>query len=589
MPRVPYAPYPTVEPTTAGTPSLRIDTPGAAFGANIGQSLEGLGLSLERDSDKIFNRAVALQELQNETAARNADIAASTQMGKLHAEFSSLEGVNAGPKALEKYSADLNDVYQKIRSGLPNDDARRRYDSAALSVLNRSIFNGAGHSAQQMKLAAEGSAKAQVASAADDLYHNPTEQGLDSYLDKATSAANTVADLRGMDPIARKELQNKYTSHELSHLITGLAKREPWKAGELLERYRDRIHGDDIERVENSVQGAQRTVGARNISMQVNADLHDPDMEDHRGLEDRIADGREKAKELAPKDELLPAYVDAFITAEYNRWKQVQRDTEFSNKQTIEGALLGNFSEGKIPQNVDELRATPAVDSAWSSLKPSTQRHYLNVLSDVVRRGERVDPYSSLQERQKYVGMAQTEPNAFLEEDVLANKKLSVPDMKYLVGLKNQIIKQAGQDPSLTKALQVMSPDLNSAGISRTTDKDQYFKFVGALQDQLADYRTEHKRTPKAEEILQIGRRLLQEQAVPGRFFGDRWPSHIKTFELAPPQETIDAIKDDIRSRDPTMNPTDEQITREYIRQKYRRLFDQPAPTGTEPEGGPQK
>jgi hypothetical protein len=574
MPQVPYVPYPTAQPSTQGTPTLRLNTPSEAFGANVGQAIEGFGKGLEADSDKIFNRAIALQEMQNETAARNADVQASIDMGNLHAKFSALEGVNAGPKALEQYTSDLRDVYQKGRAALPNDDARRRYDSQALSVLARSIFNGAGHSAQQMKQASVKSAQAQVAQDADDLYNNPNEQGLDVYLDKARTSAHTVAAAQGLDPIATKELEDKYTSHQLSHLITGRAKQEPWKAGELLEQYRDRLHGEDITRVENSVQQAQRTTGARMLALQVNADLNDPDMEDHRPLTDRIKDVRELAAKQVPNDQLLPAYAEAQVEAGYNRWKQVQRDTEFQNKQTIEGALVGNY--GKVPVTVDELRAIPDADAAWSSLKPSTQRHYLNVMSQIQRTGDRIPPAESLVERQKYVGMAQTDPAAFLDADVLGNEGLNIADKKYLIGLQGQVKKSAVQDPRLTRALQILGPDLQAAGISKSADPTTFYKYTGALFDQLQDYQTENKKAPKPEEVQAIGRRLLQEQAQPGRFWGT---NQIRTFELSPPQETIDMIKDDIKSKDPTAQPTDEQIIRAYIREKYKRLYDTAAPS----------
>lgn len=582
MPQVPYVPYPTTEPTTQGTSGVRVSTPPEAFGANIGRAVERFGLGLEQDSDKIWQRAVALQELQNETAARNADVQASTEMGKLHAGFSALEGVNAGPKALEKYSTDLNEVYQRVRGSLPNDDARRRYDASALSVLNRSIFNGAGHSAQQMKLAAEKSAQAIVQNDADDLYHNPTEQGLDTYLDKATSSARTVAGLRGLDANASKELENKYTSHELSHLIVGLAKREPWRAGDLLEKYRDRIHGDDIERVENSVQQAQRTVGARNISMQVNADLHDPDMEDHRGLEDRIADGREAAKKLNPKDELLPSYVDAQVTAEFNRWKQVQRDTEFENRQTIEGALVGNY--GKIPVTVDELRAIPNVDAAWSSMKPSTQRHYLNVMSQIQRSGDRIPPSDSLKERQRLVGLQQSDPNAFLQEDILeyVGKTLNTNDAKFLIGQQKATLKQAAQNPNSAHAMQVMAPDLQAAGLTRAADPDGYYKFYGAIHDWMQDHIMDHKKRPTDDEILKTGRMLLQRT-------GAGWfSSGTALYEGPPTDDVVAEFNKRAKEIDPTAPELDaRQVGRLLLRERLR-VFDQPKP-GARPSKPPPK
>src|SRR5262245_32507513 len=95
MAQVPYKPVMDVSPGDRPTPYFHLNAVADAFGANIGQALSHLGAQMERSSDELFNRAVALQQLKNETEAREADAQYMIESGKYHAEFNSLQGKNA--------------------------------------------------------------------------------------------------------------------------------------------------------------------------------------------------------------------------------------------------------------------------------------------------------------------------------------------------------------------------------------------------------------------------------------------------------------------------------------------------------------
>src|SRR5581483_2698427 len=101
MPQVPYQPVPQVAPSEAATPGVRVNAPTEAFGGASAAATEGLGKGFEQAGNELFGRAVALQQLANETEAREADAQYMLQAGDLHAKFNALEGkerVNAFPK-----------------------------------------------------------------------------------------------------------------------------------------------------------------------------------------------------------------------------------------------------------------------------------------------------------------------------------------------------------------------------------------------------------------------------------------------------------------------------------------------------------
>src|SRR5882762_4292072 len=158
MPQVPGL-VPTATPSMQGTSELNVNVPTDAFGGAVGHALSGLGNAVEGAGDKIWQRAMEMQNLQNETDAKNADSQYMMEAGKLHADFSALEGTQA-KEAYPKYMEDLQNKRTEIRAGLSNNMAMKMYDGSSLSTMGRSIFNGAGHAAQQMKVASNNASTA---------------------------------------------------------------------------------------------------------------------------------------------------------------------------------------------------------------------------------------------------------------------------------------------------------------------------------------------------------------------------------------------------------------------------------------------
>src|SRR5258708_32217172 len=183
MPQVPGL-VPTASPSSGGTPELSINASPDAFGGAVGHALSGLGNALEGAGDKIWQRAMEMQNLQNETDAKNADADYMMKAGQLHADFSALEGTQA-KEAFPKYMEDLQGLRTEIRDGMKNPMAQKMYDSSSLSTMGRTIFNGAGHAAQQMKVASNNASSARVDQMVNGIESNPTD---DVTYDRYTSA-----------------------------------------------------------------------------------------------------------------------------------------------------------------------------------------------------------------------------------------------------------------------------------------------------------------------------------------------------------------------------------------------------------------
>lgn len=272
MPVVPYKPYPDQQAQPIGVGGVRVQTPSEAFGANVGRAIEHLGEVGQRASNELFNRAVALQEVNNETEANEGKAKFIMEAGKLHGEYMASLGTNA-PKSLDAHIADLNNLRTSIRDGLSNSSVRRKYDAESLGFMARNVFSASGHAASEGKKAAVNAARAVTDSITDNVVSNHDDKATEEEIRAITKSVNNEADISGWSDEERQHKIAKAISTKLSRKIEDIAKDDPWKARELLEDYKakGRIQGPEYNHAKNVVRSQFHTITPRNISDPVNA------------------------------------------------------------------------------------------------------------------------------------------------------------------------------------------------------------------------------------------------------------------------------------------------------------------------------
>ncbi len=149
MAQVPYQPFITDRPQTQGE-RVSVSTPGEAFGTNIGQALQHLGVAEENVGSEVFSRAIAMQELNNETEARQKASDYAEKQAQLQADFDSLKGVDA-KNALLPHLAASRQLRDQMRGSLTNPSAQRMFDSMSFGFLERNIFSSARHAGDEFK------------------------------------------------------------------------------------------------------------------------------------------------------------------------------------------------------------------------------------------------------------------------------------------------------------------------------------------------------------------------------------------------------------------------------------------------------
>jgi len=278
MVQVPYQPVPDVSPQPRSPPRLAVNAPPAAFGSTIAQAIEHLGSTEEQVGGELATRAVAMQQLRNETEATDALSTLERQSGDLRVKYLDSRGKNA----VDGYAGfrDSNDqLRQQIRDGMSNPAAAKMFDHTALSVTNRAIIAGADHAASQNRQAAATSATTAIEAAQDSAAYAADDNEFAGHLRTIQGRTQQFGDLAGMDADSIAQLTFKNQSKAIANRIDNTARTDPVAARKMLDESIEsgKLHGQDRDRVESFVHSHLMSTGARSFVDKNQKNFDDPE------------------------------------------------------------------------------------------------------------------------------------------------------------------------------------------------------------------------------------------------------------------------------------------------------------------------
>lgn len=565
MAKVPYSPVPSVGAQSISTPKFSPEVPAGAFGGNVAAAVSTLGQTVSGIGDELAKRAIAMQELANQTEAKEAESRYIIKAGELRAGYSALQGKDA-VDGYKPYMENLKKAREEVRDSLSNHASQRLYDGPSLNTMSYTIYNGASHAATQQKTWVMGASEGRVATYQTRALNEPKDDlAFQRSLVGTVEEVSTQRDIKGWSPEVAEAVATQKTSALWSARVQGLARTEPFTAQQMLNEAikRKDIQGEDIEKSAKVVETYRNSTGSRMIASEISKGMPDA------SLEERVAAAEAKADTIAPGDVNFRRGVRNEIDVEWNREKKIENDNKFNAYQTVAGAITAPKS-GQIPTSEGQLLADPAIAEAWIAL-PERQKQEMrkalvnNAKGDVTWTPERHMRYNGLK------GMAALNPIEFLEQNIAA---VDIPWVKRdeLINIQNKIKAAPGTDPRVTKALQVLRPDLSAAGVLQ--NKEDYAVFAGALWDQLNDFQAINNKPPKGDEVLEMGRKLLQEKAVGGwsrKLDPEGWGKE-RIFRLQVPENDREEIKQHLLERN-QREPSDYEIRRRYVREQYHKLY----------------
>lgn len=549
MPRVPYEPYTTAQPQGGGE-RINVNAPGAAFGENIGQSLQALGTTTQHVGQELFDRAIALQDLQNEADARNAQNDYALLVAKKQADFDTLEG-KAQADALPGHLQFLSDSRKQISERLQSPMARKYFDADSMPFMQRNFILSASRAGDANKKAIVGTAQATVDIAAKTFVDPTNEAEYNAKIDTVKQAADTIAGAHNWGPEQKQDYILTQTSTLRAAQITQVAHTDPQRALTMLDQNKEDMTQKDYDLTIDRVRAQNRAVGSVNLANSVYGDGTKP----FQQMEDEI---KARAPDLAHGDPLFEKDALVALRGKVFYDKTAQRESNNTTTQDI-------WSDGimKGVKNVQELRALPGMQEKIDSLPPKVQAQIPEWIN---RYNAAKDKASNEENFTRLMGMSYNDREGFLNLDISA-QNVSQPQMRRLMQVRAELIRNPRDDPRVDKALGWMKTshgsELQALGVYNRdrNNPDQYDHYVGAMQSAIDTWTQEKGKPPSYKEITEeIGPGLIKQRAG-AHFFSSNRPF----FDQDLPEGWGDDLREEAQRRGETP-PTDEELYRAYVR-----------------------
>lgn len=557
MAQVPYSPIPLVQPSDQGIAKPSVNAPLAAFGGATGEALSKLGSTVEKAGDEMFTRALAIQQLQNETEATQADTEYMKTAGKLHGDFNALQGQDR-VLAQDKYYKDLEESRAKIRDGLSNDMARKMYDRSSMSTMGRSIFNGAGAAAAAQKDWAIGTAvanKQQVLRTVGDNYNDT--KGFEDSVNQIKARTIEEMSARGVHEGPQLEMAiAQSVSQTYAKRAIEWGRYKPTEAREWADQNRGMLLDDDRKKVDVSLDNDAIGVGSAMIANEVGLDLP-------------MSQAEDKARQLAAERSKDPRAAEAAVKAVQGRYlidKRVQKEDERENWGTVQGAIMSSGAT-----TVQQLRTDPQVAAAIDTLSVNKPVDVQRKINNFIKAQTAV---TDDREKTRLHGMRNsTDPEIiqeFLDIHSTDLKGVSQGTMRWVDSQQAQLKKHLETNPIMSRTMAMLErtrgTELGELNIDRTKDKDKFIQFQGALFSAMEVYKDEHKRWPSDDEVLEKIFPNVARVRTPG------WFTDTHVFDEPAGKDWLKANRPIVRER-LGYDPTDGEMQRLYTGKLYKSLF----------------
>lgn len=588
MPAVPYSGAASVVPSLEpGIPyqNDRGATPDA-FGAQVGQAEIAQGKALEQFGDVLQRHAEKRQDDANKAWANEAFVNGTMEAGELKTKLMTLEGQAAADFYKNEYVPKIKGIADKYANDAPNGEARKFFQQDFRRRLGFDIENGAGYAAGQQKKQQSATADAVVqTSVSDAAKTGASDKEFEFNRGITKKAVKDKAQLHNWNEEQETEALNKADSALWGSRIESIALTDPFRAKEIYDKNKDSIDGDMQVKIEKHLQQQFNSVGTRidadDIAAGRTARQLPAPLNGAKGITagepltpdsptSWLASGIEMAKEVArARQPDNPKYEDDLVNrvkTEYNNVMTIKNEAERANYNAVLGATLGTTRNGTPIKSMDEIYNDQALNSAYYALPPARQKAIdsqvlQNAKRDVPLTPGRYNAYIAMK------GLATTDKQAFADADLAA---LDLPaKQKGELLLMQGKIKESGQkELQVNRVLSYVRPQLQAAGVgpssSDTVKAGQYNLFVGAFQDQIANFEQEKKRLPTEKETQEITSKLLVEQNSDSWFSKNVYTqSRGRLFEVTVPEQESVRIKNFLEKKGE--NPTPERIRRFYI------------------------
>jgi hypothetical protein len=609
--RVPYTGVPTVAPQMPRAPVARIDlhVPAIQFSDAVGRGLQALGhgqgvlgdatravgASMEhagnmfaQAGNELFSRAVALQEVKNETATNEAQSAYDIQQGMLDANFVTLKGNNASEQ-LAKHLQDTQDLRKKFRDGLTNDAQRRQFDTRTMAAMGRSMTRASLHAGVETKNAYINSLNSDVLTWNRQVQNSPMDEGV--YEDAQNGLHEAIRkknQAMGNDPKVAEEEFAEAKEKLLAGRLTKMSEEQPNLALEHFERLKGEMKADTRDQVEHTIMNNVRTAGIRGAVNNANKDLLTGKMDDSKNINDRVKEALEALPPAAQKIDGIEKSLRAETENRINNYIQDKRLHDYQTANKVLSILEGKESpNGRPPRTVDDFKAHPQGKAIYDGEDPVGQKKIETAIFAANNRRLIVDPETSARNFQTWKGLASQNPAEFInrmQDPTVLFGQVNKPEITFLRTLYDKMTADPKTNAQVTQAVQWLHDasgnTLVQLGIDRLKkdeNEEDYYNFRGGILTAIEEWQAANpgKKLTQREFLDKLAPDILKWK--PSSWWN--W-----TYEEPPfwrgAQEVPEAWDKQRRheiAADTGLMPEDipkERIQRDYMRFLYRKAIE---------------
>ncbi len=577
MATVPYSSVPSVAVSGAGVSEVSPNVQAGAFGADVAHAISGVGKAIEGAGNEVYERAIWLQNQQNQADARQASADYTIAAGKLHADYNALEGKNA-VDAYPKFTQNLKDLRSQFGGRLDSPMARQMYDNESLGTMSHAIFNGSSHAAGQQKAYIVGSMDADITSQFEQAARNPKDEiGFGKALTNVEATVRQKGRLQGLPPEAVDNSIAMVKSKFWASKFENQAKEEPFQAQSAMYENRENMTAADFKRTEALVGAQVHAVGSVNIANDYIKAHTDDDGNFTGSIDEAHKAIKDLATKMSPDDALFPAQAVKAFDSALNQDRYAKRVEKSEAIQGVNGAIVNGAN------SMQELLADPAGYAAYKNLPDSEKRKVPGMINNYVKARDYRDNQRAMTE---ITGLKNNDVEAFLNLNPTDESyKLSQAQIRQVQDMQAAVKKQTAQDPRVDRAMSWMragfGAQMEAMQVFRrtTANKADYDHLTGAVQQAIDLWQEDHKKPPTNKEFNeQIAPEILKVQKQPGMFglYGGPFGSDRAIFQHDTSSKEYTSFaeqaKADIAAKGGS-EPSDEEIYKAYTRVQLLKLY----------------
>lgn len=550
---VPYSGTLDVSPEERPISRAFVDTPPAAFGADVGQAISHMGEVEQGVGRELVDRAYSLQELNEQMKADAAAADTMNQMTDRYLQYDQLKGQERIDGA-QQYKDDLNKIRQDGTAGLMSPYAKMHYLQYSRRTQSMMLWHGGVLARQGQDEATDGALIGKMDSVVNN-YSKVNPADPDALNDAVANIKKTAQDYvhfkRGFAP-GTADSDNAIApiiSSRVAKMIVSKSDANPVMGKKLFEQSKSAglLSPEDADRIEERIYNGVDLKTAKGIAHDVAGDPK------NRHVSPQAVEkaARDKAEQLDPGNKNLSDNAADLAVARQGHERAVEQEAWRESQDTLIRGIDGTDTQGKVPLSLDEAMEDPTWRDRYNSAPPEVQGR----VRDAIRKNQTTDGWVPNEEGTKEFNnlysifkdprSSAAEVDSALNTDLLKTS-MTREQRKTIMDLQSAVLKDQSSATNVNSAMNIaeVQQAVKEAGLQKGTDA--YTKFVTDFTTAIGEYAQGAHRTVKDHKQLgEIAQKMLLHQTTQhlGGWWNTNSPSVYQNILEAQPQLKAQAIR----------------------------------------------